>query len=143
MFLPKRFPVVDTRLVLAQWKHHDEEDQGIIGNPVVAIRYNKGILRVTLQTTTQKINLFKTREEIRGKWIDFKFEIKFTRKKNGFLRVWINNNKVVDYKGRVAYTKKEGYPLPGRFHFRFGIYRDLMKRPMTVYYDEYRKEKIE
>ena len=143
MFLPKKFPIVPTRLVLAQWKHHDELENAKVDNPIIALRYQDRIFRITLQTTEKKINLFKTDKDIRGKWIDFKFQIKFTRKKSGFLKCWINKKQVIDYKGRTAYSKKEGYPLPGRFHFRFGLYRDLMKKPMTAYFDEYRKKRLD
>tara|TARA_Y100000310_G_C20556198_1_gene750629 strand:- start:317 stop:1060 length:744 start_codon:yes stop_codon:yes gene_type:complete len=144
MFLPKNFPVVPTRLVLAQWKQHDElELEDAVTNPIIALRYQDGIFRVTLQTTEEKINLFRTGKEIKGKWIDFKFQIRFTRKKSGFLRCWINKKQVIDYKGKTAYSKKEGYPLSGRFHFRFGLYRDLMKKPMTAYFDEYKKRRLD
>jgi hypothetical protein len=143
MFLPKNFPIVPTRLVLAQWKQHDEDNTASVTNPVVAIRYEMGKFRITLQTSEEKIVLFRASDEIRGKWIDFVFEIKFSRTKKGILKAWINEKKVVDYKGITAYSKELGYPGSGIFHFRFGLYRDLMKKPMTAYYDEYYKYKVE
>jgi len=143
MFLPKNFPIVHTRLVLSQWKHHEDTNCASVNNPIIALRYNDGVFRITLQTSEEKINLFKTNKEIRGKWIDFKFEIKFTRKKSGFLKAWINKKQVIDYNGVTTYSEKYGYPFPGRFHFRFGLYRDVMDKPMTAYFDEYRKKKID
>lgn len=44
--------------------------------------------------------------------------------------------------GKTIYSKKEIYLLSGRFHFRFGVYRDLMKKPMTAYFDEYGKKRL-
>jgi len=142
VFLPKDFPVVRTRLVISQWKHHDELNSAIVDNPLIALRYSSGKFRITLQTTEEKNTLFETKEDIRGKWIDFKFHIKFSRLPSGLLRVWMNKKKIIEYKGVTAYNKKQGYPLPGRFHFRMGLYRDLMDIPMTAYFDEYHKRPL-
>jgi len=142
LFLPKRFLIVPTRLILSQWKQHDENDDATITNPLIALRYNDGVFRITLQVNEEKINLFKTCEEIRGKWIDFEFHIRFTRKKSGFIKALMNKKKIIDYKGITAYNEDYRYVYPGRFHFRMGLYRDLMKVPMTAYFDEYCKSLI-
>lgn len=142
LFIPKDFPIVSTRLILAQFKQHDDQDSALVDNPIIALRYNDKIVRITLQTNEEKINLFRSNEDIIGKWTDFEFHVKFTRSTEGLLRVWINNKKVVDYTGITAYSEKYGYPFPGRFHFRFGLYRDLMDIPMTAYFDEYHKRPL-
>ena len=140
MYLPKDFPIVPTRLVLAQWKQDDEYDKAIVDNPILALRYVNGKLYITLQTDEEKRKIFETEEEIRGKWLDFKFNIKFTRIKSGFVKVWMNKKKIVDYKSVTAYSEKYGYPKLSKFYFKMGLYRDRMDKPMTIYIDEFRKK---
>jgi len=140
LFLPKDFPIVPTRLVLAQWKQKEGNNNVTVNNPLIAIRYQKGELRITLQTTEEKVTLFRTKEEIRYRWLDFKFQIRFSRDKKGVLKVWMNKRKIIDYKGITAYTEKYGYPSKGTFYFKMGLYRDEMNEPMTVYIDEYSKK---
>jgi hypothetical protein len=142
IFLPKDFLVVPTRLVLAQWKQFDRNHTGIVDNPVVAVRYSGGVLSVTLQTRREKQVLYRTTDEIRGRWLDFLFHLRFARSPDGLVRVWLNGRQVCDYHGVTAYTEEYGYPKEGRFYFKMGLYRDRMPEPMTAYFDEYRKRPL-
>jgi hypothetical protein len=142
MFIPNDFPIVPTRLVLAQWKQNEENDNALVDNPILALRYQKGELFVTLQTAEEKKRIFSTREEVRGKWLDFIFHVKFTRGKEGFVKVWMNEIQIVDYKGVTAYSEKYNYPKPGHFYFKIGLYRDRMDEPMTIYIDEFKKSPL-
>lgn len=139
IYIPEDFPIVPTRLVIAQWKQDDGRASVLVDNPILALRYIDRKLSVTLQTKEEKETLFKTKEEVRGKWLDFVFQIKLTRKSTGFVRAWMNQKQIVDYKGITAYSERYNYPNPARFYFKMGLYRDLMKEPMTIYIDEYRK----
>lgn len=141
LYLPKDFPIVQTRLVLAQWKQDEKEDKVSVNNPLLALRYVDYELFITLQTGdwNERIKLFRTNEEVRGKWIDFKFNVKFTRTKNGFVKVWKNDKEIINYKGVTAYSEKFGYSKPGKFYFKMGLYRDTMEEPMTAYFDEFHK----
>jgi hypothetical protein len=142
IYLPNDFPIVSTRLVLAQWKQKEENDNALVNNPLIALRYQDGKLRITLQTTEERTILFETTDEIRDKWNDFKFNIKFNQSDSGFVKAWMNGKKIVDYKGVTAYSEKYGYVPDGTFYFKIGLYRDRMKEPMTAYFDEYRKKKL-
>lgn len=142
IFIPKDFPIVPTRLVLAQWKQNDEEDKAKIDNPVLALRYQNGILFATLQYSEEREKLFETKQEIRGKWLDFIFDINLTRKKYGFVRIFMNKKQVADYKGVTAYSEEYGYPKRSRFYFKIGLYRDRMNEPMTIYLDEFHKKRL-
>jgi hypothetical protein len=45
---------------------------------------------------------------------------------------------VVDYKGPL------GYPDDGpEVDFRFGLYRDRLATPMVIYFDDFRKERLD
>ena len=145
MLIPADFPLVPTRLVIAQWKQ-DCHGHAACSNdsPVVAVRYVSGVLQITQQTSRHRTVLFATGEDRRGKWTDFRFQIRFSAHENGLLRAWLNGKPVVDYRGVNAYPENAatGYANPSRFYFKMGLYRDLMAEPMTIYIDEYRKRQF-
>jgi hypothetical protein len=146
MFIPTNFPIVPTRVVIAQWKQ-DCPDGGSCSNdpPLVALRYTSGSLRIT-QSLGQnpRTTLYQETNEFRGRWLDFRWQIRFTTNVNGRIKAWINERQVVDYTGVTANPENAttGYPNPGRFYFKMGLYRDLMPEPMTIYIDEYRKREL-
>jgi len=145
MLIPADFPLVPTRLVIAQWKQ-DCHGHAACSNdsPVVAVCYVSGVLQITQQTSRHRTVLFATGEDRRGKWTDFRFQIRFSAHENGLLRAWLNGKPVVDYRGVNAYPENAatGYANPSRFYFKMGLYRDLMAEPMTIYIDEYRKRQF-
>jgi len=145
VFFPTDFPIVRTRLVIAQWKQQCPE-RGNCENdcPVVSIRYASGVLKITHQTGAVQKSLFKVNDDLRGKWIDFRFQTRFSTNANGRILAWLNDRQVVDYTGVNAYPESAatGYPIPSRFYFRMGLYRDVMAEPMTIYIDEYRKSQL-
>jgi hypothetical protein len=145
MFIPTNFPIVPVRLVIAQWKQNCPDGGNCSDDsPVVAIRYVAGVLKITHQIGPHQTTLFETKEELRGKWLDFKFQIRFSTNENGRIKAWLNDKAVVDYTGINAYPENAttSYPSPSRFYFKMGLYRDLMAEPMTIYIDEYRKKEL-
>jgi hypothetical protein len=141
-FLPPDFPQVPTRLVIAQWKQDCKSGNCDPDNPVIAVRYKSGQFFVTLQTSPEQIILYNQSESILNQWIDFKINIRFSRNGDGVIKAWLNDKQIIDYKGVTAYSQKYGYPMPGIFYFKTGIYRDTMADPMTIYIDNYRKQYI-
>ena len=143
MFIPTDFPIVTTRLVVAQWKQDCPNDKCQNDRPLLCIRYASGILRIN-QVAPRNRHLFETEDDVRGKWLDFKFQTRFSTGENGKIRAWLNGRQVVDYAGANAYPEDSltGYPSPSRFYFRMGLYRDVMAEPMTIYVDEYRKKQL-
>jgi hypothetical protein len=145
LFIPTDFPIVPTRLVIAQWKQfcphggHCDDD-----SPVLALRYESGRLRWSQQIAAEKKTLFQTEEDLRGKWTDFRFQLRFTTNRTGFIKAWINGKQVVDHAGVSAYPENAAtsYPHPSSFYFKMGLYRDVMAEPMTLYIDEYRKRQL-
>lgn len=142
LFMPEDFPVVPTRLVIAQWKQYSESEDFSVDNPVIGVRYQSGALRVTLQIGIKKTVLFEQTDEIRNRWLDFKFNIRFSRRENGHLKIWMNDQQIVDYTGVTAYTEAYGYNPPNYFYFKMGLYRDQMPETMSIYIDEYRKQQL-
>jgi hypothetical protein len=142
IFLPADFPIVPTRLVVAQWKQNCQSGNCDPDNPVIALRYESGEFRITLQSGPNKMTLYSLKDEIRNKWIDFKFNIRFSRNEDGQIMALLNKNEIINFKGVTAYTHAYGYPDPGNFYFKIGLYRDQMVQPMTIYIDNYVKQEI-
>lgn len=142
LFIPADFPIVPTRLVIAQWKQNCRSGNCDPDNPVLAIRYVNGELFVTLQTEPDKKVLFSRTANIKGQWLDLKFRIRFSRTGNGEINATMNDEQIIDYKGITAYNEKYGYPYPGVYYFKMGLYRDHVDVPMTIYIDSYSKRQI-
>ena len=144
MFMPSNFPIVPTRLVIAQWKQQCRGANCADDSPVLAIRYVSGVLSVTHKTGPERTMLYRNQEEVRNQWLDFRFQIRFSTNANGRIKAWLNGEQVVDYQGVNAYAENEqtGYRHPSPFYFKMGLYRDLMSEPMTIYLDEYRKKRL-
>ena len=142
LYLPRDFPIVETRLVIAQWKQLCEWTRCRPGNPVVAIRYLGGVLYVTRRNDDGQVKLYQSRGEMRGRWLDFRFVIRFSQGEDGSIDGWMNGEPIVRYRGVTAYRAARGYPKHGLFYFKMGLYRDLMKEPMTIYLDDFRKDQL-
>ena len=140
IFLPDSFPSVPTRLVIAQWKQDCQSDDCNPDNPVIALRYASGKFFVTLQVGPNLIVLYSREESILNQWQDFKFHIRFSRKHDGGIKAWQNGKQIIDFNGLTAYSGTFGYPSPGNFYFKIGLYRDQMAQPMTIYIDDYEKK---
>ncbi|HEX9934874.1 MAG TPA: polysaccharide lyase, partial [bacterium] len=115
LFMPPDFPILPTRLVIAQWKQDCETGKCDPASPVAAVRFQSGELSVNVQSGPLKEVLFRTREDVRNKWLDFQFHIKFSRGPGGRIQAWMNNRQIIDYAGKTAYSEKYGYAIPGRF----------------------------
>ena len=66
-----------------------------------------------------------TREKMIGRWTDVLVNVKWSKKNNGFFKVWINNKPVYDYKGQTKTEEKT--------YFKFGIYRSFMSRYLNYH----------
>lgn len=86
MFIPANFPIVPTRLVLAQWKQYCEKEQCSDDSPVLALRYSNGILQITIQIGPHRNAFYQTQEDIRNKWTSFRFQTRFSRTSNGYIK---------------------------------------------------------
>lgn len=139
VFLPPDFPIV-SRLVFAQWKERCLLEDCTPDNPTLAIRYEGGRLLITHQTGETRQTLYETADDIRGRWLDFRFDIRFSRSTAGVIRAWLGNRQLVSYTGVNAYSESGGYG--DRFYFKMGLYRDRLSEPMVIYLDEYRKQRL-
>lgn len=139
-FLPEDFPIVPTRLILAQWKQVCP--RGTCGkfSPVLALRYQRAKLYLTLQTGDKRKVLWLTDKEIPTQWYDFKIKVMFSRSEDGVVNAYLNNRELVNYRGVTSYQKN--YYGVNTYYFKMGLYRDQMPEPMSIYIDSYSKKLI-
>jgi hypothetical protein len=145
MFIPAEFPIVPTRLVIAQWKQFCPKGGNCFDDsPVLAVRYISGALKVTQNISKKQTTLFEKKDEFRNRWLDFKFRVRFSTNDTGHIKAWLGDQQIVNYTGATAYpeTAATSYPNPSRFYFKMGLYRNAMTEPMTIYVDEYRKKQL-
>jgi hypothetical protein len=143
MFLPDSFPIVPTRLIIAQWKQKCPRRLCSDDSPVLAIRYQSGKLFITLTTDSGRRRLYELKDEIRNRWLDFKFRVRFSKQSNGEIEAFLNDKNIITYKGITGFSeKRDYYEKNNTFYFKMGLYRDRMPEPMSIYIDEYRKKEI-
>ena len=135
MYVPADFPIVDTRLVTSQWKQ-DCDVCAKNRSPVVAQRYRRGVLHVTIETLNGRTTIYRHPEKIQGRWLDLRYRIRFDWT-DGAVTVWVNGARVADYRGPLGYPDD-----PPLVRFGMGPYRNRMGQPMILYFDDYRKERI-
>ncbi len=147
MYLPADFPIVPVRLVVAQWKQYCGTDMAPCSDdsPVLAVRYVNGVLSITQSFgRSDKTPLYEEKRDLRGHWLDLRFQARFTPQTTGFIKAWLDGKQVVDFTGVTANAENAatGYTTPGYYYFKMGLYRDVMPQPMTIYLDEYRKKQL-
>jgi polysaccharide lyase-like protein len=128
--VPEGFPVVDTRLVLAQWKQ-----SGLGGSPLVAVRFRAGRHYLTVRDPASTMGAGKEYglpDLPIGRWNDMVLRIRFSPEDDGSVEAWMNGARVVSHRGRTASRDGED-----RIYNKVGLYRDRWKHPMTIYFDNY------
>jgi len=143
LFLPDSFPIVSTRLIIAQWKQKCPRRLCSDDSPVLAIRYQSGKLFITLTTDSGRRRLYELNDKIRNRWLDFKFQVRFSNQSDGEIEAFLNDKNIITYKGITGYSEQRDYYAKNNtFYFKMGLYRDRMPEPMSIYIDEYRKKEI-
>jgi Polysaccharide lyase len=149
-FLPPDFPIVPVRLVIAQWKQYCNGDGKPCSDdsPVLAVRYIGGVFQITQDLAHKHIILFEEKRDLRSHWLDLRFQVRFTPATTGRIKAWLreggSEKQVIDYTGITANAEDSttGYASPSHFYFKMGLYRNVMREPMTIYIDEYRKKQL-
>jgi hypothetical protein len=127
-YIPKEFSKVSTRIVLGQWKQEGKN------NPLVAQRYKNGIFYVTVSNPKGKKTILKLSlnesQSLIGRWVDADYKIMFSKTK-GYAHIKIDKFQA-QYSGPLAFPSDNG-----RIYFKFGLYRDQIDTPMTIFFDDY------
>jgi len=136
MYVPPDFPVGDVRLVTSQWK---QTCNGCAKNrsPIVAQRYRRGELRLTIETPQGRQTIFRRAGPLQGRWLDLRYRIRF-HLTDGAVAAWLDGAQVADYRGPLGFADD-----PPDVYFRLGLYRDRMAEPMVIYFDDFRTERLD
>jgi hypothetical protein len=145
MFLPDSFPILPTRLVIAQWKEFCPFCSCSEYSPIVAVRYVSGRLFITLQTDTlRKTLLYELKEDIRNRWLDFTFQIRFSQQRNGMIKAFLNQKEIITYAGITSYQNNcLVLSDKNKYYFKMGLYRDRIPESMSIYIDDYSKRQLD
>ena len=137
IFIPESYPVIyPVKVALAQF--HQRR-----AGPVLMFQNHDGGYFVNQQDGKyDNVSDIKILDdgEMRGKWTDVLAHIRWTHKKEGFIRIYVNGNTTPSYK-RSGQTKLKGK----RVYFKFGIYHTYVSRwdgdtpTQVVYYDAVKK----
>jgi hypothetical protein len=135
MYVPPDFPVADVRLVTSQWK---QTCNACTQNrsPIVAQRYRRGELRITIETPKGRQTIFRRPGLIQGRWLDLRYRIRF-HLTDGAVAAWLDGTQVADYRGPLGFDDD-----PPDVYFRLGLYRNRMAQPMVLYFDDFRTERL-
>jgi hypothetical protein len=115
---------VPTRVTIAQWKQYCPEDRKCSDdNPVLAIRYMSGVPRITPDIDKRQAVLYEEKSEFRGRWLDFRFQLRFSTGPDGRIKAWLGDQNIVDYAGVTADAENSSsvYQPPGYFYFKTGL----------------------
>jgi hypothetical protein len=135
MYIPTDFPIGDVRLVTSQWKQPCT-DCSKNRSPIVAQRYRRGELRLTIETPQGRETILRLPGSHQGRWLDFRYRIRF-HLTDGAVTAWLDGVQVADYRGPLGFGDD-----PPDVYFRLGLYRDRMAQPMTLYFDDFRTERL-
>jgi len=141
LYLPNDFPQTPERLVIAQWKQLCESTPCVPDNPILALRYELGRLQVTRHDEHGKTLIYQGSEDVRGKWLDFRFVTRWDATASGTVDATLQGRGIVHYQGPTIYQPGPGHPGQALIYFKTGLYRDaLHEPPWTMFVDEYRKD---
>jgi Polysaccharide lyase len=135
MYVPPGFPIADVRLVTSQWKQICN-DCAKSRSPIVAQRYRRGELRITIETPQGRQTIFRRPGLLQGRWLDLRYRIRF-HLTDGAVTAWLDGAQVVDYRGPLGFDDD-----PPDVYFRLGLYRNRMAEPMVLYFDDFRTERL-
>jgi hypothetical protein len=128
--IPAEFPVVENRLVIAQWKQ-----SAVPGSPLVAQRYRGGRHFLTIrewEPPEGEQKVLALPEIAHGSWNDMVYHLRLSRGDQGLVEVWMNGVQVVSHRGPTASAAGKDW-----IYNKIGLYRDRWADPMTIYFDNY------
>jgi hypothetical protein len=141
LYLPKEIPQTSERLVIAQWRQLCEASRCRPDRPVLAIRCEDAHLKITRIDEQGSHALYQGSDDIRGRWLDFRFVTRFDSSGEGGVDATLDGHEIVNYRGPTLFQPAHGYPRHALIYFKTGLYRDaLHEPPWTMYVDEYRKD---
>ena len=143
MYMPIDFPDHGHLWTIGQWHAMHKGGAGSAKrSPVLFQQYKSGKFYVNVGHSSEKIEkanditkiaIYQTRKFEKGVWHDFIYHVKWSYENDGFVEMWQNGKKRIDYKGPIGTNDDEGP------YFKYGIYRRDVPETYVMYFDEYRR----
>lgn len=147
MLVDGPIPADGNRLVIGQWHPLTP------GSPFVAQRFRDGVFHITVQDGACRVRIawqpggeranrrgcrvtverFADLPPADSGWIDMVYRIRADPGGNGLVEVWANGRRIVRATGAIGYRDVDDQ------FFKFGLYRDPVDYPTTVYLDNFRR----
>jgi len=121
IFIPKEFVDIEMgSLNIGQFNL----EPGEYPDPCCTLLFNKKNSGYVLDSELQEayLNLDLSPDEISGNWSDFLINFKWSKKNDGFIKLWLNNKLVYEYSGQTLTKNTKNT------YFKFGIYRSALSR---------------
>jgi hypothetical protein len=132
-YVPPDFPVLDRRLVIAQWKQ-DCGNCALDHSPGVAVRYRRGALSVTVDNAAGRRPVVEDTADIRGRWTQLVVRLRLTPTDAGLLEVWLDGRPAGAYTGPIGFSDDRD-----QVYFKMGLYRDHLPVPMALLLRHFRR----
>jgi hypothetical protein len=127
IFLPNDFATDTIPEIVAQWHARPDTELGETWrSPPISLSTKNGHWLLTVMWATEPVNTnkdFSGRKSIdlgvykKNEWTSWKFEIRFSYKNDGLIKIYQNDRLVLDRNGPNYYNDKKG-PF-----FKYGIYK--------------------
>jgi hypothetical protein len=124
--LPSGFPIVDNRLVIAQWK------QKGVASPLVAQRFRAGRHYASIWSSGAEAIKHELPPLEVERWHEMVYHIKFSDESTGLVDIWMDGVLVMSWRGQTASPDARN-----AFYHKIGLYRDHWADPMTIFFDDY------
>lgn len=128
-YFPPNFPIVENRLVFAQWKQQTETDE----SPFLSFRYVGGKLIFQINYGDQKVK-FEKMTDLRGEWHDVLVNYGLGKENSGFAKAWVDGFPLAEYEGKMGHERDWKFT-----YFKMGLYRDRLETPQTIYLARFRR----
>ncbi len=111
--------------------------------PVIMFQNQDGGLWLDIHNSFRTIKLSKliAAPQLRGRWSDIIMQVRWSRKSDGFIRVWVGDRQAASYHGANMTEDK--------VYFKFGLYRSHVSRNQhsrdvthTAYFDNVVRARI-
>lgn len=131
-YIPKNFPIVDNRLVIAQWR--TSKTTKAHENPPLALRYINDELIFTIKNEEYWTIFFVDKKPKKEVWHNLLVNYCWRENHLGRCAVILNGMYRGKYEGHLGY-----YHLEPKLEFRFGLYRDGLKEPQSLIFSRFRR----
>lgn len=126
-YLPNDWIQDDVREMFAQWHYKPTSGVALGASPPIGLYMNKGNWEITILYDSVDINIdrganIKERTFVLGPWqknvwTDWVFNINYSHRDDGYVKIWKNGQLIFDYKGKCWYN---GSYDP---QFKVGLYK--------------------